>query len=134
LRVIICSAFTEKKPDELMHQVVKRGQFCELLAPLFGYANREAQSLFLTGMFSLFDAVLDLPMKRVFEEVPISKDIRKTILGEMTPYRDILDLVVSFEYGNWGKLNFMIKKHKLIDKEVINCHIKSIEWTENFVD
>ncbi len=74
-----------------MRLVVKRGQFCELMAPLFGFQNKEAQSLYLIGMFSLLDAVLDLPMEKVFNEVPLNSEITETILGKKTIYRDILD-------------------------------------------
>ena len=132
--ILAVSAFTDKKPKELMHTVVKRGQFCELLAPLFGYVNKEAQSLFLIGMFSLLDAIIDMPMEKVIEQVAVSEEISDTILGRKTPYSDVLNLAIAFETGEWGKMNFIIKKHKLVDKEIIERHIQAIEWTENFVD
>lgn len=134
ISILAVANFTEKKPKELMRQVVKRGQFCELLAPHFGYLKREAQSLYLIGMFSLLDGVLDLPMSQVFEEVPLSDEITDTILGKNTPYKDILQLAITFETGNWGKLNFLVKKHKLMERELVEAHVSAIEWAENFIE
>ncbi len=134
ISILAVSAFTEKKPKELMHTVVKRGQFCELLAQLFGYRDKEAQSLFLIGMFSLLDAIIDLPMEEALEQIPLSSDVKETIQGNNTPYKDILNLAKTFETGEWGKMNFILKKHKLVDKHVIEAHIQAIEWTENFID
>jgi len=132
--ILAVSAFVDRKPKELMQTVVKRGQFCELLAPMFGFVNKEAQSLLLIGMFSLLDAIIDLPMERVINQVSISTDIAETILGNKTPYSDVLNLAIAFETGEWGKRNFIIKKHKLLDKEIIDYHIQAIEWGDNFVD
>lgn len=132
--ILAVSAFTDKKPKELMQTVVKRGQFCELLAPMFGFHNKEAQSLFLVGMFSLLDAIIDLPMETVIEQVAISDEISDTIQGKKTPYSDVLSLAITFETCEWEKMNFIIKKHRLVDKEIIAHHIDAIEWSENFVE
>lgn len=132
ISILAVSAFTDKKPSELMHTVVRRGQFCELLAPQFGFKKGQAQSLFLIGMFSLLDAVIDLPIEKVFTSVPLSDEIRDTILGVETEYKDVLDLAITFEIGDWNKISSIIEKHKLVSADVIRNHIKAIEWATNF--
>jgi len=134
ISILAVSAFTEKKPSELMNTVVRRGQFCELLAPQFGFVKNEAQSLFLVGMFSLLDAVIDMPIEKVFEIVLLSDEIRNTVLGLKTPYKDILDLAITFEKGDWDKMNKIIRKNKLHELAVIGSHAQAIEWANSFVD
>lgn len=132
LSILAVSTFTDKKPDELMHTVVRRGQFCELLAPGFGLKSNGAQASFLIGMFSLLDAVIDLPIEKVFKSIPLSDDIRDTILGKETEYSDVLDLAITFEIGDWQKISDIIEKNNLDSRDVIRCHIKSIEWATSF--
>lgn len=134
ISILAVSAFTEKKPRELMQTIVKRGQFCELLAPQFGFQDKEAQSLFLIGMFSLLDAIIDMPLEKVLLEIPLSNEIKNTILGQKTPFTDILELAITFESCDWIKMQYIIKEHSLIDRTIIENHVKAIEWTENFVD
>ncbi len=134
ISILAVSTFTEKKPNELMSTVVRRGQFCELLAPHFGFQGNEAQSLFLIGMFSLLDAVIDLPIEKVFDAVPLSDDIRETVLGMDTPFKEILDLAITFENGDWSQMTRIINKNKLQKQTVIDCHMQSIEWAKSFVD
>ena len=134
ISILAVSTFTDKKPGELMSTVVRRGQFCELLAPQFGFVEKEAQSLFLIGMFSLLDAVIDLPIEKVFKAVPLSDEIRDTVLGLDTPFRDILELAVTFEIGDWEKMARIIEKNKLQNQSVIEAHVKAIEWSKSFVD
>lgn len=132
ISILAVSTFTDKKPGELMHTVVRRGQFCELLSPQFGLPAKSSQSLFLIGMFSLLDAVIDLPITKVFDAVPLSDEIRDTILGKNTEFKDVLDLAITFEIGDWKKISAIIEKNNLDSREVIRSHIKAIEWATSF--
>ena len=134
ISILAVSSFTDKKPTELMLTVVKRGQFCELLGTQFAFHHQETQALFLIGMFSLLDAVIDLPLDKVFEVIPLSDEIRDTVLGEDTPFRDVLDLAITLETGDWDKMNELIKKYKLVEKNIVSSHVTAIEWANCFVE
>ncbi|XQF91690.1 hypothetical protein ACOBV8_19530 (plasmid) [Pseudoalteromonas espejiana] len=67
-----------------MQVCVVRARFCELLAkhvskPLAGEA-------FLTGLFSLLDAILDQPMSLLVEKLPFPDDIKAALLNEKTNF------------------------------------------------
>ena len=61
--LVVMASMGSDKPDELVIQALIRGRFCESLAPMLGMKQR-AQELFLMGMFSVIDAILDRPLRR----------------------------------------------------------------------
>ena len=131
ISILAVSSFTDKKPNELMRTITRRGQLCELLAPQFGFDHQQAQSLFLIGLFSLLDAVIDLPMEKVFDYIPLSDDIRETVIGEKTPFYDVLDLAILIESGNWTKVADLIAQYDLDERQLIEAHVKAIEWSDS---
>jgi len=133
ISILAVSSFTDKKPTELMHLVVKRGQFCELLAEDMKM-KEHGESLFLVGLFSLLDAIIDQPMAKVLNEFPLQENIKKTIAGSKTLYTDVLKLAITFETGDWNLMTRIMRKYDLEEKKLISKHIAAIEWAENFVD
>lgn len=84
-------AMGEGKPHELIACSLRRSRFCEQLGSDLGLADR-GFDLFLLGMLSVIDAILDLPMQDVIETLPLAPDVRGTLLGESTPLTPVLEL------------------------------------------
>ncbi|MFW6062384.1 MAG: EAL and HDOD domain-containing protein, partial [Planctomycetota bacterium] len=92
-----------EKPDELVVQSLIRARVAEMLAARAG-REEEKGELFLVGMLSLIDALTDLPMQRVLDELPLHERIKSALLGSEGPHGEVLDLVLTFEVGWWGML------------------------------
>ena len=92
------------KPDELMTVPLVRGRFCELLAPLAGMADH-ANDLFLLGLLSVMDAILDQPLDAILAELPVRNEIKEALLERPGPYRDMLDLAIAHERADWEKIS-----------------------------
>lgn len=80
----------------LLHQALLRGRLCELLAhqcqpPLNG------DSLFVVGMFSLLDALFNVPMTQLLEFVTLASPMQRALLGEPDAYTDLLHLAQGLE-------------------------------------
>ncbi len=92
------------KPGELMIQALTRGRMAESLAEPVGMRDC-ASDLFLMGMFSMLDAMLDSPMETVLEKLPIAPQIKSALLGDSCPFRNVYDLILAFEQGHWAALD-----------------------------
>ncbi|MFO8013823.1 MAG: HDOD domain-containing protein [Phycisphaerae bacterium] len=88
------------KPDELFLRSAVRARMGEGLAPPADMVEHGSE-LFLMGMFSVIDALLDAPMERVLAKLPLDEAVKGTLLGEDTPYRPVYDLVTAYEAGDW---------------------------------
>ena len=80
----------------LLYQALLRGRLCELLAqqhkpPMNG------DSLFVVGMFSLLDALFNVPMAQVLEFVTLAPPMQRALCGEPDVYTDILHLAQRLE-------------------------------------
>src|ERR1019366_1979902 len=88
------------KPSELVLTSLARGRCCELLATNLD-AQNDGQKMFLLGVFSLMDAMLDRPLSEIVAEIALPDMVRTALLGRPNRYRKILDLVTAFEAGRW---------------------------------
>jgi EAL and modified HD-GYP domain-containing signal transduction protein len=60
-----------------------------------------ADSYFLVGLFSLVDALLNVPMPEAIQLLPFSKQIREGLLNHEGPMGSVLRCVLAYENGNW---------------------------------
>jgi EAL and modified HD-GYP domain-containing signal transduction protein len=51
---------------------------------------REANELFLFGLLSVMDALLNVPMSEVLNEIPVDEEIKMALLGLPSRYRRYL--------------------------------------------
>lgn len=98
--LIALEALGEEKPPALLQESIVRARFCELLSDPLGMRDRE-EDLFLLGMFSLLDAILDRPMNKILEDVPLEKELHEALLGTDNRLRKALDAAISYQRGDW---------------------------------
>ncbi|MCL4782470.1 MAG: EAL domain-containing protein [Bryobacterales bacterium] len=67
------------KPHELVVESLLRARFCELLAESSKLYSRAAD-LFLVGLFSVLDAVLDKPLREILQSLELPSDVRAVLL------------------------------------------------------
>ena len=104
----------QEKCSDLVLASVVRARFCELIAPK---VNHGSCDLFLIGMFSLMDAILEVPMGVVIEGLAFDAETRTELLGmktgKPTALSPIYDLMVSREAGEWDVVARHAKKLNL---------------------
>ena len=91
LMLVIISEMATDKPGELIRLGLVRAKFCELLAPEEDEIV-DSSELFLVGLFSLLDIMLDQPMDKLFNTIPLHKSVKDAIMFGTGPYADYLDL------------------------------------------
>lgn len=117
----------EDKPDELMVASLLRARFAELLAPKVCMEDASSD-LFLMGMFSMIDALLDRPLPEIMDELPISKDIKAALLGEDNALRRVYELILAYERGDWQTFSAKTERFKLEEAEISQIYIDSLKW------
>ena len=89
--LLVMASMGSDKPDELVIQALIRGRFCESLAPILGLKQR-SQELFLLGMFSAIDAILDRPLEEILKDLPLTDDIKDALSGKPNRLRGVLTM------------------------------------------
>jgi len=88
-----------RKPKELTITAIIRARMCELVASVSGRADGDA--FYTVGLFSVLDALLDVPMETALEALPLSDDARDAILASTGIMGRTLAGVIAYERGDW---------------------------------
>ena len=128
--LIAMAAMGADKPPELVVSVIVRAVFCESLAPRIGMMN-QSNDLFLLGMMSLIDAVLDRPLPEILEKMPISHEVKEALLGVENRFRDVYETVIAYEAADWRSFAEKARKLNLDEETVPDLYLKSVEWAKN---
>jgi EAL and modified HD-GYP domain-containing signal transduction protein len=85
--------------SELATMAMLRARMCELIAG--SVPDVDPSEMFLVGLCSLLDAMLNRPMEDALAELPLSEAARNALLGEKNPLRAVLETVMAYEAGAW---------------------------------
>ncbi|MCH7766982.1 MAG: hypothetical protein IH916_10535 [Acidobacteria bacterium] len=127
--LIATAGMGEDKPAELVVSALIRAKFCESIGGKVGMQNREAD-LFLMGMFSLMDVILDRPMASILAEIPISEDIKSALLQGKNRLRDVYEAVLAYEKGDWEAFSAVAAKLKLNENDGPDLYVSSVKWAK----
>lgn len=134
INLIVIKKLSEDEPKEIMRTSLMRAKTAEKLGEqLSKEANINKSELFMMGLFSLLDTLMHRNLNTLIEELPISKKVKAAIIGEKGLYRDILQLIISYEEGRWNMVDLYSKKLGLSKEFITNSFISSIEWSEKII-
>jgi c-di-GMP-related signal transduction protein len=125
--LVVISSTIGNKPVELALTCLARARMAEAVAPLINHSD-EAAALFLTGLFSLLDALLDCPMEEALADLPIAQEIKAALLGDQNTLRGALDAIVAYERGDWDQFKSAASAIKLDEDSFPAIYASSIEW------
>jgi c-di-GMP-related signal transduction protein len=125
IRMVATMAAGEGKPTELIFSTLVRARFCELLASKVPHGNSD---LFLMGLLSLMDAIMELPMSRVLEQIPLDHETKDVLLGKPSSLRPIYQLMLAQESGEWEQATHIAAKFHLADSVVADLYFEAMQW------
>lgn len=126
------SALADDKPAELLYTSVIRGNFCETLGDSINMSDKKSE-LFLTGMLSVVDALMDKPMEEVVKDLPINIEVKNALVGEDNLYRKVFELVECYEKGSWEIMEEKSEKLKLDINNIPEIYKKSVSTAESMM-
>ena len=132
LSLITLAGMGADKPGQLVAYTITRAKFCESLAPHAGLLRR-ADDLFLVGMLSLIDAFLDRPISDLLIEVPVNEEIKGAILEKKNRLGEVYDYVLSYEKGDWPRLNEQQMKLGIHEIYPPQLYLNALKWGQESI-
>ena len=127
--LIALTSLGDDKPAELITICLIRARFCELLAPLAGLGGRELD-MFLLGLLSAADALINLPMSHVVGEMPLASDVKSALQGGTSTMGTILGLTMACERSNSHLISMLVQKLNLPHDRVSGCYCDAMLWAD----
>lgn len=111
------------KPNELTRNMLVRGRMCEILAEMTGRDN--PMNFFVVGLLSQLDALFDIDMPELLEQVPLNHEIKEALLKSEGKMGSLLAEVCLYEKGQFDSLHGLVPQPHY---EVAYRH--SLKWAD----
>jgi EAL and modified HD-GYP domain-containing signal transduction protein len=125
VRLIAAVGAGQDKTSDLVLSALVRGRFCELLAPKVPHGESD---LFLMGLLSLIDAMLESPMEAVLEKIPVDAATKSVLLGQPSVLRPVFQLMLAHESGEWEAAGALSEGLRLDADDVAACYWQAQQW------
>ncbi|GAB4391876.1 MAG: HDOD domain-containing protein [Gammaproteobacteria bacterium] len=122
---LIALSTIENKPKELIVLGMTRAKMCEILASQLKANN--VNSYFTLGLFSVLDAMLDLEMPTLLEELPLTLEMNKALLQFEGPMGELLKNIIAYEQGQWSAVDFS----KINDETYQAAYVSGAGWAND---
>jgi c-di-GMP-related signal transduction protein len=125
LRLVATLAAGQKKTSALILAALERARFCEQL----GVKSRQSESdLFLMGLLSLMDAILDMPMAEIVKAIALDPECKAALLGDYAAAGPVYPLVLAQEAGDWLRVAELAKLLHVTENDVADEHWRAMQW------
>ena len=117
----------DDKPDELTRMSLIRAKFSENLSRHFEMAIH-APALFLMGLFSILDVVLEMSMAEAFKIISVTENVYDALVFQEGEFAKIIHFVKAYEAADWSEVNRLMTLHKLDVEDVFHSYMDTVRW------
>lgn len=130
LRMVIMSDLSDNhQTPELYMMALNRGRFLEELAQHEQIRSANQETMFLFGMLSLIEPMLEIPMSNIMDELPLADEIKSGYIDSDSIYAKYLQLTIAVENADSAEIERLCEEIGVNEKEVADASNRSIAWT-----
>jgi len=127
VRLVATLGAAQQRSNELVVMALVRARFCELLSPRIQHGDSD---LFLLGLLSLIDVLLEVPMSLVLDKVPVDQETKSVLLGGASRLRPLYQLMLARESGDWESATALTHQIQLKEGMVAESYWNAIQWAQ----
>lgn len=125
--IAISIDLAQDRPSEITKLSLVRAKFAENLAPLFELGVF-ANSLFMTGLFSLLDVILKKTMANAVNEVAVDNLVREALVDRSGRLYPVLDFMYNYERADWNRVSITLIQNNISGDRVGQAFIDALIW------
>ncbi|MCG8685400.1 MAG: HDOD domain-containing protein, partial [Desulfobacterales bacterium] len=130
LRILVLSdAARNQNASELMRLSAQRGKFLEQVAEDHDFWGFNPERLFLLGLFSLTDAMLNRAMADIVRHLPLDETLKSALCrqknNELLPF---IHMVECFEDDRWDEAGARVQALGLNAAKVNTAFQNAVDW------
>ncbi len=122
---LLTMAAIPDKPPELTNLAMLRAKMCELVSPFL--AQRKSDAFFIVGLFSVLDALLDMPMGDVLAQLTMAPEISEALAFRRGAPGEALKIVQLYEQADWNSLLRLNLKLDVVG----SAFRQAVQWTSD---
>jgi EAL and modified HD-GYP domain-containing signal transduction protein len=116
----------------LIEATLLRGRLLELMGEK---AWEDTGSLFLVGLFSRMDLLLQLPMAELLTRVRFAEDVHDALLRRRgSPYQPWLELAEAYEAGQWSRVAELAAEVGIAPNAIPALYLRAVQWASDTLE
>ncbi|AZN35594.1 EAL and HDOD domain-containing protein [Iodobacter ciconiae] len=128
--LLVTAGADNSSPPALLKTAITRGRLVELLgAHLLDGQDRD--NLFIVGVFSLLDVLLDMPMERILETLILPENVSDALMTRTGIYGPFLALAEACEDPDMSEVPFLCEQLHLTPDMLNRSHVQALKWVED---
>lgn len=128
--LLFISGDVEELDAALMENALVRARLTELLGTeKIGLAQKD--DLFVTGMFSLLDVLLRIPMNKALENLSLPEPVAQALISREGAFAPYLELATACEEFDAKKIAALSRQLELNVDQVNIRHLDALVWAQN---
>jgi len=125
--IAISVDIAQDRPSEITKLSLVRAKFAENLAQLFELGVF-ANSLFMTGLFSMLDIILKKPIADAVNEVAVDNLVREALVTRSGSLYPVMDFIYAYERADWNKVSITLIQNSINGELVGQAFIDALIW------
>jgi EAL and modified HD-GYP domain-containing signal transduction protein len=101
---LLCLQGFDDRPPSLFVNAMTRARMCEQLGRLSG--ARDTGPFFITGLFSLLNALVGMPTRKIVEELPLAPAIARALIAGEGELGKALQCTRAYERAAWDHVRY----------------------------
>lgn len=130
LSLIMVQRLSDFKTHELVKYSLIRTHLLKDIAEHSKFSEYRDE-LSLLGTLSVMDGILDMPMKEVLEAIPVSHELKNTLLGKKSKYSPAYNLCISYEKGDFITVEKSAREIQYEMELLSDQYIDAVDWAED---
>jgi len=131
--LLLTSVKSGSAPPAVANLAITRGRFMELLAAEF-LAREDCDNAFVTGIFSLLDVMLGIPMEQALENLVLPQDVSEALLDRAGMLAPFLEIVEACERSDGGEIEALARALQLTNDQINRAHLQALAWAEQLFE
>jgi EAL and modified HD-GYP domain-containing signal transduction protein len=116
-------------PPALMKTAVTRGRLVELMGSHM-LDGTDRDNLFIVGVFSLLDVMLDMPMEQILETLLLPENVSEALLSRTGIYGPFLELAEACEDPDMTSVPSLSEQLQITPDMLNRAHVSALAWVE----
>ncbi|MDY6822197.1 MAG: HDOD domain-containing protein [Thermodesulfobacteriota bacterium] len=131
ISVIALSNLADEKPGELIRTAIFRARFSELISR--NAPGIQKETLFLIGLFSMLDAMLDNTMENLMHQLPFSEDIKAALVERSGILGAYLNITLGCETGEWSACLPADPHLKIDESKIPEDYLNALQFADAYM-
>lgn len=130
---VLSDLMSTDKPQELFVLSLNRAKLLEELVTVGEITKYKAESLFLFGMLSLLDVMLDIEFKEVLKKLPLPESFQQGYLDPGSEMGRYLELMKELELADIRNLLDLCMELDIKPQHFADAAVRANKWTDSIV-